>query len=190
MPSRSTEAIVVSPLRLTRELLCMLLAQRCGLRIAGQYSRLEDCIVPPTVRILVWDQPGQSAGEQGKVASRLRGLAPQLRIVSIDASIASAEGIVTLVRGFLELPDAVRERLTRLECEVLLAVASGLRNADIARRMRRSSKTVEKHRANAQRKLGLRNVAQLTAFAIQNGLLRTDAILAATPAGKPRMGNR
>jgi DNA-binding NarL/FixJ family response regulator len=59
----------------------------------------------------------------------------------------------------------------------MLAVASGKRNASIARRMRRSSKTVEKHRANAMRKLGLRTVAQLTAYAIRHRLLDVCEIL-------------
>jgi DNA-binding NarL/FixJ family response regulator len=72
---------------------------------------------------------------------------------------------------------APHEQLTPLEAEVLLAVASGQRNAEIARHMRRSSKTVEKHRANLLRKLGFRNVAQLTAYAIRHGLLNTEAIL-------------
>jgi DNA-binding NarL/FixJ family response regulator len=66
----------------------------------------------------------------------------------------------------------------------MLAVAAGLRNADIARRMRRSSKTVEKHRANALRKLGFRNVAQLTAYAIRYRLLDMDAILARRAPGQ------
>jgi DNA-binding NarL/FixJ family response regulator len=44
--------------------------------------------------------------------------------------------------------------------------------------MRRSCKTIEKHRANLLRKLGMRTVAELTAYAIHHGLLRADAILA------------
>ena len=168
----------------------MLLAQRCGLRIAGNYPRLEDCPAVTSASVLIWDQPEAPDDEESRVATRLRTASPQLRIISIDATTASAESVVSLVRDFIELPGSVGGRLTRLECEVLLAVASGLRNADIARRMRRSSKTVEKHRANAQRKLGLRNVAQLTAFAILNGMLPPDAILASTPAAKGRTGNR
>jgi len=37
---------------------------------------------------------------------------------------------------------------------------------------------VEKHRANLLRKLGFRNVAQLTAYALRHGLLDADAIIA------------
>lgn len=186
MPSRSAEALIVSPQRLTRDLLSLLLAQRCGLRIAGQFAKLEDCTVTPATRMVIWDHSQPATEAEARISGRLRTTSPALRIVSIDASTASAEEVVALVRGFVELPGTVREQLTRLECEVLIAVASGLRNADIARRMRRSSKTVEKHRANAQRKLGLRNVAQLTAFAIQNGLLRADSILATAAASKGR----
>jgi DNA-binding NarL/FixJ family response regulator len=189
MPSRSAEALIVCAQRLTGELLCVLLAQYCGVRVAGRYSRLEDCRVPASVRLLLLDHEGQESVEKSRVISRLRASSPELRIVSFDSQNTTIDEMVALVRGFVDLPAAVRDRLTRLECEVLLGVAAGMRNADIARRMRRSSKTVEKHRANLQRKLGLRNVAQLTAFAIQAGMLRPEAIL--TPAAaRSRPPNR
>jgi len=177
MPGKSSEALIVCAQRLTGELLCVLLAQHCGVRVAGQYSRLEDCRVPASVRLLLLDQGGQVSEESGRAITRLRASSPELRIVSFDSQHTTLEEMIALVRGFVELPAIVRERLTKLESEVLLGVAAGLRNADIARRMRRSSKTVEKHRANLQRKLGLRNAAQLTAFAIQAGMLRPEAIL-------------
>ena len=165
------------PQRLTRELLGVMLAQHFGIRVAGQHDRLEDCRVPAAVRLIIWDQDGQAHDDQARAIGRLRAGSPQLRLVTFDARKSTIEEVVSLVREFVDFPTPVHDRLTRHECEVLLGVATGLRNADIARRLRRSSKTVEKHRANLQRKLGLRTVAQLTAFAIQTGLLRPDAIL-------------
>jgi len=40
--------------------------------------------------------------------------------------------------------------------------------------LKRSVKTVEKHRANLMRKLQLHNVADVTRFAMQSGLLREE----------------
>jgi DNA-binding NarL/FixJ family response regulator len=68
-------------------------------------------------------------------------------------------------------------RVTSRELEVLVAVASGRRTTDIARLLRRSPKTITKHRASVQGKLGLRGVAQLTAYAILHGLVDARSVL-------------
>jgi DNA-binding NarL/FixJ family response regulator len=64
--------------------------------------------------------------------------------------------------------------VTGREREVLSMIASGLSNKRIATSLNRSVKTVEKHRANLMRKLQLHNVADVTRFALQSGLLRED----------------
>ncbi|MFO1427954.1 MAG: LuxR C-terminal-related transcriptional regulator [Steroidobacteraceae bacterium] len=69
--------------------------------------------------------------------------------------------------------------LTRHELTVLVEVARGYRTAEIARALRRSPKTVEKHRTNLQRKLGLRGVAQVTAYAILHRLVEPEDVLSA-----------
>lgn len=69
--------------------------------------------------------------------------------------------------------------LTTLELEVLVQLTLGKRTADIAEALRRSPKTIEKHRASVQRKLGLRGPAQLTAYAIHAGLVSAERILRA-----------
>lgn len=56
--------------------------------------------------------------------------------------------------------------LTDREREVMHCVASGLRTRDIAERLSLSQKTVEKHRSNLMRKLGLRSAAAVAAYAI------------------------
>jgi DNA-binding CsgD family transcriptional regulator len=189
MPSRIPEGVIVSPLRLARDLLSILLAQRCGIRVAGQFSRLEECVMPASLGVLVWDHEGREA-EEGRALARLRTSFPGLRIISINSHTASTDEVVSLVRDLVDYPGPLREQLTRLECEVLLGVASGLRSADIARNMRRSCKTVEKHRANVQRKLGLRHVAQLTAYAIQAGLLKPSTILGPSSPARTRPAGR
>jgi DNA-binding CsgD family transcriptional regulator len=187
MPGRTPEAVVVSPLRLCRELLATLLPQRYGVRVAGYYSCLEECELPASAGILIWDHMG-SAEEGNRALARIRASSSRLRIISIDSRVASLDHTIALLRGVIDFPAAVQENLTRPECEVLLGVASGLRSSDIAKRMRRSGKTVEKHRANVFRKLNLRNVAQLTAYAIESRLLKPSAILPgfASPRKAPR----
>ena len=62
-------------------------------------------------------------------------------------------------------------RLAQRETEVLTLVAQGHRSQDIARELNISVATVEVHRRNILRKLGLKSVAQLTAYAIREGLI-------------------
>jgi DNA-binding NarL/FixJ family response regulator len=57
------------------------------------------------------------------------------------------------------------------EREILKLVAEGFGNRQVANHLSRSIKTVEKHRANLMRKLNLRNVAMLTAYAIKNEIV-------------------
>ena len=60
---------------------------------------------------------------------------------------------------------SVRER------EVLKLVAEGRRSKDIATHLGISPKTVERHRANLMKRLGLHSVAALTTYAVSKGLL-------------------
>lgn len=61
--------------------------------------------------------------------------------------------------------------LTGREREVLIHVAEGYKNRETAERLGVSVKTVEKHRANLMKKLDLHSAAELTAYAIANGLM-------------------
>jgi len=75
-----------------------------------------------------------------------------------------------LVRGGTE-GERPLDRLTEREREILRLVAEGLSTKEIAARLRISGRTVETHRANLMRKLDLHSVAQLTQFALREGLL-------------------
>jgi DNA-binding NarL/FixJ family response regulator len=61
--------------------------------------------------------------------------------------------------------------LTKRETEVLTRIARGESNKQMARVLTLSVKTVEKHRSNLMRKLMLHNTAEVTLFAIRNGLV-------------------
>ena len=63
------------------------------------------------------------------------------------------------------------DTITQREKEVLKLLSEGYTNKDIADFLHISVKTVEKHRSNLIGKLDLHNVAQLTAFAIEKGLI-------------------
>jgi len=61
--------------------------------------------------------------------------------------------------------------LARREREVLRLIAEGLRSPGIAEQLHVSVATVEVHRRNIMRKLGLRTVAELTKHAIREGIV-------------------
>jgi DNA-binding NarL/FixJ family response regulator len=63
------------------------------------------------------------------------------------------------------------DTLTHRERQVLKLVAEGHPNRHVAEHLCLSIKTVEKHRSNLMKKLDLHNVAMLTAFAIEKGLV-------------------
>jgi DNA-binding NarL/FixJ family response regulator len=63
--------------------------------------------------------------------------------------------------------------LTAREKEVLIEIASGATNKDIAIKFGISVRTVESHREALMKKLALRGAASITRFAMDAGLLRT-----------------
>ena len=63
------------------------------------------------------------------------------------------------------------ELLTTRQREVLHLIVEGHTNAEIAARLVISPRTVEFHRANLMRKLGLRNQADLIRYALQRSIL-------------------
>jgi DNA-binding NarL/FixJ family response regulator len=72
-----------------------------------------------------------------------------------------------LVRRSQPATPSVTARLTRREREVLLLLADGLRQDDIAERLFISRKTVGTHVANILRKLGVRSQTQAVAVALR-----------------------
>lgn len=80
-----------------------------------------------------------------------------------------------VLEGFLEKKKqgaaSTWDSLTRREIEVLKLVGEGYSSPEIAQLLGISPKTVDKHRANMMKKLGLHNAAALTAYAIERGLV-------------------
>jgi DNA-binding NarL/FixJ family response regulator len=84
----------------------------------------------------------------------------------------SGQVVNSLLGG--ETPAAVAtawDTLTTRERSILKLVAEGNGNKQIAAYLSISIKTVEKHRSSLMHKLGLRNAAMLTAYAIERGVV-------------------
>jgi len=76
-----------------------------------------------------------------------------------------------VVRGNNNDAAAPLTRLTNREREVLLHIAEGLSNKEIACQLNIGVRTVETHRERIMRKLDIHNIAGLTRFAITQGLV-------------------
>lgn len=95
-----------------------------------------------------------------------------IRSVAAGGSYLSpdvAGALVAEVRG--TEPDG-QVRLGRREREVLRLIAEGERSAAIADALHISAATVEVHRRNIMRKLGMHTVAELTRYAVREGIVQ------------------
>jgi DNA-binding NarL/FixJ family response regulator len=83
--------------------------------------------------------------------------------------------VTALVREYLDQArrgEAIPEDpLTPRELQVVKLIAEGYTSDEIAGALVISRKTVDRHRANVLQKLGMRNVAEVTRYAIRRGLL-------------------
>jgi two-component system, NarL family, response regulator NreC len=65
------------------------------------------------------------------------------------------------------------DELSERETEVLRKIALGFTNAEIAKQLYLSVRTVESHRAHIQQKLGLTTRSELVRYALDHGLVET-----------------
>lgn len=100
-----------------------------------------------------------------------------IRVVAAGESLLAPTVTSRLVREFASRPTAGRPRaelltsLTEREVEVLLLVAQGLSNAELAERLVVSHATAKTHVSRILSKLGLRDRAQLVVAAYEAGLV-------------------
>ncbi|MBN1930000.1 MAG: response regulator transcription factor [Desulfobacterales bacterium] len=81
-----------------------------------------------------------------------------------------------VLEGYIEgkkdiTPKSSWSKLTQREKEILKLIGEGYKNREIAEYLFISIKTIEKHRSNLMKKLGLHNASALTSYAIEKGLV-------------------
>ena len=96
---------------------------------------------------------------------------------AIETVMAGHEYLCTGAKGSLQpkISDG-REALTSREQTILLELAQGQSNKDVANTLNISVRTVETHRKNIKRKLGISSTAGLTRYALEHGVLQGTGI--------------
>jgi len=109
-------------------------------------------------------------------------LAEAIRVIAGGRTYLSDEMAGVVVKDYVQRltepgddPDSVFSVLTNREREVLQLVAEGHTTKQIASMLHVSVKTIESHRQNLMDKLEIRSVAELTKYAIREGLTSLDA---------------
>jgi two-component system, NarL family, response regulator NreC len=108
-----------------------------------------------------------------------------LKTVLAGKTYLSPDISMKILQGYLDgkktaRPAARWQQLTRREREVLKLVAEGYKNKHIAELLHMSIKTVDTHRSNLMKKLGVHNAAALTVHALEYGLVEKSSILPPT----------
>ena len=80
--------------------------------------------------------------------------------------------VASLVHGPSEARESPLDRLTPRQREVLQLIAEGKHTKEVAHVLGTSAKTVESHRAEIMRRLGIDSVAGLALFAARHGLVK------------------
>jgi len=124
-----------------------------------------------------------------EVQDVLRYESPEIPLIVVAESVtglaavkclrAGAEDIV-VTQNLKRLPSAIEKaiekrsplaKLTARQIEVLRMVAEGHRTREIADRLRLSVKTVESHRGEVMKRLGMHDVVSLVRYALRVGLI-------------------
>lgn len=92
---------------------------------------------------------------------------------AIDAVMSGQQYLSTGVEDRLNSTGSgVRDQLTNREQTILLQLARGLSNKEVATELDISVRTVETHRKNIKKKLGISSTAGLTRYALEHGVLQ------------------
>jgi two-component system response regulator NreC len=151
-----------------------------GIRVAAELRR-----ITPETHVLILSMHDNTeyvleslrAGVHGYLlkdaaATELRGAIRAVRRGESFFSPAIARPLGAVLRGD---PEAARgsalAQLSSRERQVLVGIAQGRTNREIALELGISHRTVETHRESLMRKLGVRTVAGLTRLALEAGLI-------------------
>ncbi len=151
-----------------------------GLQAAAELHRRQ-----PEVRILILSVHDNEqyffealrAGASGYVlkSAANRDLVDACRAAMRGEPFLYPRAVTALVREVLEQAKRGEvisdDPLTPRELQVVKLIAEGHTSDEIAQQLFISRKTVDRHRSNLLEKLGMRNVAEVTRYAIRRGLL-------------------
>ncbi|MEL7299607.1 MAG: response regulator transcription factor [Pseudomonadota bacterium] len=132
----------------------------------------------PDIRILILsmhDSPEyiSTALNHGARGYLLKDVPTEEIKTAIDTVMAGGQYLCTGAEGaFAPSTRDGREPLTSREQTILLELAQGQSNKEVARTLDISVRTVETHRKNIKRKLGISTTAGLTRYAMEHGVLQ------------------
>jgi two-component system response regulator NreC len=106
----------------------------------------------------------------------------RVELISAIRSLGEGKGYISssihdrVIGGYLRTQGGPQRRrasgaLTHRERQVARLIAEGYRTREIAQQLSLSHKTIEKHRTNLMRKLGLKTAPAVAAYAIAHGYL-------------------
>jgi DNA-binding NarL/FixJ family response regulator len=160
----------LSPARDTgHDLITEAKARHAQLRVLVLTFRKDDNVIDAALR----------AGADGYVLKNdsRHDLFMALRSIAAGLGYISPSICNRVVSGYVRARDPARGRATQRgelserERQIIRFIAAGRRTREMAEMLSLSPKTIEKHRANLMRKLGLRNASAVAAYAIANGYL-------------------
>ena len=158
-------------------------------------AHLSEKIVTTDANLLVID-PAMLGFQNREFIAQLTKEFPSITIVALATTcldhtlLAPYDGVIELhdtrskIIGKLnEFTKSDNERksddveLSKRETDVLIAVAKGMMNKEIAEQMNISIHTVITHRKNITRKTGIKSVSGLTVYALLNNLIDESALI-------------
>ena len=95
------------------------------------------------------------------------------RVIICEASEMIAIGLAEIIDSMAQFD----VELSKRETDVLVAVAKGMMNKEIADQMNISIHTVISHRKNITRKTGIKSVSGLTVYALLKDLITEDDLI-------------
>jgi DNA-binding NarL/FixJ family response regulator len=134
----------------------------------------------PETRVLIWSMyakpeyvaEAMRAGARGYVLKS--GPANEI-VIAIEAALVGS-----YISSGLDKTVIARPILSPAEKQVLVLVAKGLSSREVAKRLKKDSRTVETQRRNIMDKLGATNAVQMVTQAISLGLLDVHEVTPAT----------
>jgi two-component system invasion response regulator UvrY len=150
---------------------------RCGLEVLTSLRETDSPIKVLVVSMFPEDQYAirclragaqgylNKAGNPADMVTAVRTIAQGRKYVTPDVAQMLVDNLAT------PSTEALHNSLSERELQTLLKIASGKRLSDIAEELMLSPKTVSVYRSRVLEKLKLANNAELTVYAIRNGLV-------------------